>query len=83
MQELDSGWHKVVPFPLSLYCLLHGEFLRKAVVRHLCHIPEIVQDYLVRFSCSVLGAVCERIENSDRTRTGPDWGHFGQNRTGT
>ena len=25
------------------------------VVRHLCHILEVVQDYLVRFSCSVLG----------------------------
>ena len=27
--------------------------------------------------------VCDRIENSDRTGTGPDWDHFGWNRTGT
>ena len=29
-----------------------------------------------------LKAVCDRIENSDRTGTGPDWDHFGRNRTG-
>ena len=28
------------------------------------------------------GTVCDRIENSDRTGTGPDWDHFGRNRTG-
>ena len=27
--------------------------------------------------------VCDRIENSDRTGTGPDWDHFDRNRTGT
>ena len=27
--------------------------------------------------------MCDRIENSDRTGTGPDWDHFGRNRTGT
>ena len=26
--------------------------------------------------------VCDQIENSDRTGTGPDWGHIGWNRTG-
>ena len=28
-------------------------------------------------------SVCERIENSDRTGTGPDWDHSGRNWTGT
>ena len=27
-------------------------------------------------------SVCDRIEKSGRTGTGPDWGHFGRNRTG-
>ena len=27
--------------------------------------------------------MCDRIENSDRTGTGPDWDHFGRNRTGS
>ena len=27
--------------------------------------------------------MCDRIENSDRTGTGPDWDHFDRNRTGT
>ena len=31
----------------------------------------------------MFGSVCDRIENSDRTGTGPDWDHFGRNRTGT
>ena len=31
----------------------------------------------------MLLSVCDRIENSDRTGTGPDLNHFGRNRTGT
>ena len=31
---------------------------------------------------SVQKSVCDRIKNSDLTGTGPDWDHFGRNRTG-
>ena len=27
--------------------------------------------------------MCDRIENSDRTGTGPDWDHFDRNQIGT
>ena len=38
--------------------------------------------FIVLSRCRDGRPVCDRIENSDRTGTGPDWDHFDRNRTG-
>ena len=64
--------------PLPIYDLFN--FSERSHRSLYINTPQPSDSFEYRTRVMWLGAVCDRIENSDRT--GPDWDNFGRNRTG-
>ena len=74
---LESSEHFLSPLPSLIFrtSKLHVEkFTCDVMTTSLwSHVPHLIH----------LISVCDRIENSDQTGTGPDWDHFDRNLTET